>query len=414
MTDLSQQPIDGVMPSPPQCENSKMPPPARLHATTRADGTEHQPTRDIFLLMVVLNLAAIPGTSRDLPKFVLPWYHHLIAHGRFHALAGNFSNYSPPYLYLLSLGSLADQWLGPFLIVKLISILGNILLGLCGYRLLTAFIPPRQAILPSLAVPVLPTVLINGPWWGQCDALYAAPVILGVAELVRGRQATGLAALGLAFSVKLQAIFIAPLCLALLLKRRIALPYLAIPILVYGMMMLPAWLAGRPAYDLATIYLSQADYYHDLSRSAPNLWEYVHGLNLMRYETGLPIGLGLGLLTFAALVSLGLSRLKLNRENILLLATASAVALPYVLPAMHERYFFLGEIFSYLLAIVLPSPRLMRIAILLQIGSSLACMQYLLRIPASAAAGAIFVTWAVVLLLRQIRETSKSGQLATD
>ena len=74
---------------------------------------------------------------------------------------------------------------------------------------------------------------------------------------------------GIAFSIKAQAIFLAPFAIAFLISRRTPLRYWLIPPSVYAAMMAPAWAAGWPAADLATVYLRQAQYFDDLSMNAP-------------------------------------------------------------------------------------------------------------------------------------------------
>ena len=355
----------------------------------------------LLLGAALVNFCALPGTSGDLRKFVVPWYHYILEHGRFASLADGFANYTPPYLYLLSLGSFADGLVPPVLVVKLVSIAGSLALALCAYRLLTALLPRRTARLAACGLLLLPTVWINSAWWGQCDAIHAAASVLAVAQLMRGRWWSGMAALGLAMSFKFQAVFLAPLILYLLVSRRLPVASLLVPPLVYMLMMLPAWLAGRSAWDLATVYMMQAGYYFDLSASAPNIWEYIDGLHLVSYQHGVIIGTALGIAATIALTWIAWRR-HLDGENLLPLAVGATIALPYLLPKMHNRYFFLADVLSYAMAVSRPSPRRVRIAVMVQIGSTLASLRYLIKIPAGAPIGGIFMTAALVLIMREI------------
>ena len=57
---------------------------------------------------------------------------------------------------------------------------------------------------------------------------------------------------------------------------------------------------------------------------------------------------------------------ELMRHN-LLVAALSAAAMPYVLPRMHDRYFFIADLLS--LAVAFVYPRYWLAAVLFQIGS---------------------------------------------
>jgi len=363
----------------------------------------HSAPACIALICILYGLA-IPLTNKDILKGYMPWYDYIVAHGRFAALADNFADYTPPYLYLLSIGSLANGLLPSFLIIKLIAIAGTIGLAFGFFWLITALDYQGARRLPVLWLMLLPTVFLNGPWWGQTDAFYAGPLLFAIGEVLRRRPLTAMMAVGLALSFKMQAVFIAPLLLALLLARRIPWAYLAIPPIIYAAMMIPSWLAGRPVNDLIGIYGAQADTFQQLARDAPYFWTYLEGGHLVAYSTGVPIGLGLGVGATAWLGYLGWRERKLDPETLLLIAAAGAIILPFVLPKMHNRYFFLGDVLSFARAILFPSARRTRIAALMQAGSFLSGLAFVIGLPAGAPVGAIFMTAAVVLTLHELRD----------
>ena len=357
-----------------------------------------------LVLICILYALVIPFTNTDISKGYLPWYDYIVAHGRFAALADNFASYTPPYLYLLSIGSLANGLLPSFLIIKLIAIAGTIGLAFGFFWLITALDYQGARRLPVLWLMLLPTVFLNGPWWGQTDTFYAGPLLFAIGEVLRRRPLTAMMAVGLALSFKMQAVFIAPLLLALLLTRRVPWAYLAIPPIIYAAMMIPSWLAGRPVNDLIGIYGGQADTFQQLAKNAPNFWTYLEGVHLVAYSTGVPIGLGLGVGATAWLGYLGWRERKLDPETLLLIAAAGAIILPFVLPKMHNRYFFLGDVLSFARAILFPSARRTRIAALMQAGSFLSGLAFVIGLPAGAPVGAIFMTAAVVLTLHELRD----------
>lgn len=361
--------------------------------------------RDRYLLLgaaAALYLLSVPFVSGDMRVHLIPWTRYLVEHGRFAALADRFADYTPAYLYLLALASNAEAVLGPAGVIKLLSILGTIFGALTVRMVLAGCVPARAATNGALLTLLLPTMIGNGPVWGQCDALYGGCVLLAVAGFMRGSPAAAMAAVGLAIAFKLQGVFIAPLVLAMLLSRRAPLWTVLIPPLVYAAAMAPAWLAGRPAHDLATIYLAQGQSYHDLARSVPNIWQILRALVTIPYEAGVIVGL---LAAASAVVWLAWrARRHLDAPvDVLLVALTGAVLLPYLLPKMHNRYFFTADLLAFAYAFVRPTKRTVWIAVLVQLGSLLSYLTFLIHLTGGAFVGAFAMSAALVLVLREFR-----------
>ncbi|MBB3693599.1 hypothetical protein [Sphingomonas sp. BK580] len=353
------------------------------------------------VLASLVYLACVPLSNGDVRDHLLHWTAYIVAHGRFDALGHAFSEYAPPYLYLLSLGTLLAPALGQLAVIKLVSIAGTMFLALCVRWLLLACVDAPTASRACVLTLCLPTVVANGPAWGQCDALYAGCAVLAVGAVARGRILCAMLATGVAVSFKLQGVFIAPLLLATLLAARGRWWTLALLPTTYAAMMLPAWIAGRPARDLALLYLYQGAYFHDLARSVPNMWQVLRALAPeLPYVPGVLVGL---LLAAAAVVLVALaSRRRLDDpERVLLVALTGAMLVPYLLPKMHNRYFFLADVLAFAYAMVAGSPRAMRIAVLAQIASFLSYATFLLHLTGGAFVGALVMTAALVLVLRE-------------
>jgi hypothetical protein len=111
-----------------------------------------------------------PAQTFDMKEFLYPWLEHIEAKGPVGAFAHPFSNYTPVYLYLLAPASPLLAILHKISIIKGISVLGNLWLAWGAHRILHASgasAGPRAAALILL----LPTVLLNAAFLGQCDAL---------------------------------------------------------------------------------------------------------------------------------------------------------------------------------------------------------------------------------------------------
>lgn len=357
-------------------------------------------------LAAMIGFAALswPTATTDLPAYTLPWLEHIRRAGPLAAFAAPFGNYTPPYLYLLALvGPLAD-WLGPFAAIKLLSYAGHLLLALSGARLLRALGAPQPAHAALLLI--APTLLLNPAVLVQCDAFWAAPLTLAVAAAVERRQGAMLGWCGLAFAIKAQAAFTAPFFLAAALAHPPRWrDWAAAPLACIGAM-LPAWLAGWPAADLATIYLRQTGWSQALSLNAPNLWAWVQAVP---GAAALPLG---PVATIAALLAtlayVGIYRRRLRGADapaMLQAACLGALILPGLLPRMHERYFFMAEVLTLTLA--LAAPRWRRLALLVQLGAALGLLGYLSGWTALAMAGAVPMLIATAAVLPRGRAAAR-------
>jgi Gpi18-like mannosyltransferase len=101
-----------------------------------------------------------------------------------------------------------------------------------------------------------PTVVLNGSFWGETDMLYTSCLVACLYFLLAKKNTPGLIAFGLAFSFKLQAMFLAPFLLILLLKRAVSWKHLLLVPGVYLVTIIPAWLVGRPLPELLQVYLT--------------------------------------------------------------------------------------------------------------------------------------------------------------
>jgi hypothetical protein len=77
---------------------------------------------------------------------------------------------------------------------------------------------------------------------------------------------------------------------------------------------------------------------------------------------------------------------------------------PYLLPRMHERYFFAGEIFIFLAAMA--NRRFWPVAVALQIAAVLEYAQFLWEAPSHSVLATILMTLSLAFLLWFLRERS--------
>jgi Gpi18-like mannosyltransferase len=302
-------------------------------------------------------------SSPDLAFYLFPWLDHIRSAGPVAAFAAPFSNYTPPYLYLLSAASLLG--LSDLATVKLVAVGAVALLSVAVWRLLRALGSDSAADGAVVAL-LLPTVVLNGPMLGQCDALWAAPCLMAVAAAVERRPVAMATWAGLAFAVKAQAAFIAPFALVVIARDR-KWPPLLIPPAIYFLMVAPAWAAGWPIGDLLTVYAHQFGY-KELLSNAPNLWALPAAIT-GRAPPHVLFTLGYGLAACA--VALYLWKAPRRTMDAALLA---ALLFPFVLPKMHERFFFLADMLSF--AAAFADRRMVAVFVAVQAGSLLSLLAY--------------------------------------
>jgi Gpi18-like mannosyltransferase len=302
----------------------------------------------VAVLGLAVRKALFPFHSSDYLDFLRPWYDHLAARG-FAGLGDEFANYNVPYLYLL-LASTALP-LEPLTSIKLISVLFDVLLAVAGalivWRLGRGIF---RASLCGIVLFMLPTVLLNGAMWGQADSIFAAFVLLSVAAALRRRGLAAWVWFAVALAFKLQAVFLLPWIVVLAVVQRHRWWWPAAGLGVFLLLDVPAMIAGRSPASLAAVYTGQAETYRFLTLRAATIYQWVPDT---LYDLIRPAGLLFAMAVAALLCLVFLERWRAGLgEHELVVAGAASFALvvPLVLPQMHERYFFLGEVLVAVLA----------------------------------------------------------------
>ncbi len=209
------------------------------------------------ILGIFVRIVFLPVVSEDLIDFLLPWYDHILSQGLTDSIGGNFSNYTPPYLYLLGIATLTKGFLSATIAIKLISILFDLCNAFLVMRIVS--IRTKNENAPFIAGGLfflLPTVVLNSAAWGQANSIYTCFILASLFFVLKERPIPALVFFGVAFAFKAQAIFFAPFLLLLTLKRRIPWQgYLVVPV-IYLVMMVPALLAGRTLSSVISVYLN--------------------------------------------------------------------------------------------------------------------------------------------------------------
>jgi Gpi18-like mannosyltransferase len=334
----------------------------------------------------------------DMVQFVIPWYNHIVERGPVAAFAEPFSNYTPPYLYLLAAASLAHGVLAPLTVIKLLSVAGTGFLAFAIADLLKALGgEPKRAAFTF----VVPTIALNAALLGQCDALWAGACVFAVAAMIRGRAVRSLVWCGAAVAFKAQAAFIAPFIIGALVGRRTPLWQWPIPMLVYAALMAPAWLMGWPSADLATVYLRQADWFNFPGNLA-NPWIWASEFARHSAQPFYAIGYAAAAAAAAGIGVLAADSIRKPRA-MLLLALLSSFALPFLLPKMHERYYFLADALALAFVLAAPTRQSFYVAEIVQLASLASVLTYVYFYwhPVPALVGALVAAMAIFAIYRE-------------
>jgi Dolichyl-phosphate-mannose-protein mannosyltransferase len=171
--------------------------------------------------------------------------------------------------------------------------------------------------------------------------------------LLKDRSVLAMVFFGIAFSIKAQPLFLGPFLFLLFLRKRLSFSRFLIVPVVYMSMMLPAIYMGRPALELLLAYGGQASKFQDLTANAPTLYAFIPN---SYYDVVGPIGF-----VFTAIWALLWSffyarRLRSFPSGMFILAAfVSLSSIPFLLPKMHDRYFYLADVASLLVAMYYPS-----------------------------------------------------------
>lgn len=342
-----------------------------------AGRTQRLAAAAFIILALTVRLWVLDYETLDYQDFLSKWVQLFRDHGGFSALKYEIGNYNIPYLYFLALFSYCD--ISDLYLIKLLSIFFDILLAEGAMLLLGRFTRSaarRMGIF--FAVLFLPTVFLNGALWAQCDSSYAALALLGIYFALDDRPALSMVFAALAFGFKLQAVFVLPIYAVLWMYKKLRLRHFIIFPAAYIALVLPAVLLGRPFVETLTLYFNQAGSIGSgLNYNSPSVYSLFQYSLPAEYES-LAATLGIIAAFIFMLAVLGIcfiNRHRLNDGAVIGAALLLAIGIPFFLPHMHERYFFLADVLSLLMAFI--SPLFSAAAVFAQFASLLGYHAYL-------------------------------------
>lgn len=323
----------------------------------------------IFSVGTLIRFLLRDMTSLDSENFLVPWFNDIKEAGGFSGLGEQVGDYNILYQTIIALFTYIP--LKALYAYKLFSCVFDVLLALMSaYTVfhLSSNNKPALAVTAFGLVYLSPIVFLNSAWWAQCDAIYTFFGLLSLFLLAKKKDLAAAIVYSIAFTFKLQAIFLLPVIMFVLFMRKKShmLFLLLIPV-VMTVLSLAGLLSGRNASDVFTIYFSQTSIYKSVALNYPSVWglasdtvyaaSYFAGKELISPEQLYNIlKYPAIIITAAALCIYMLVWLKKNinidLKSIIIMSFILSYTCVLLLPSMHERYGYIYEILALIIAFI--------------------------------------------------------------
>lgn len=341
----------------------------------------------ITFISLILRFSLFNCVRGDYTNFLKPWYQR-IYEGGFTSLGQSFGDYTPSYYYLLyfiSLFKFDSESIYVLWGIKTISIICDYVIGV--FVALIVYHLTRDKIKSILAYFFTIfglTVFLNSSLWGQCDSIYSSFCIISLYYLLKDKPNKAMIFYGFAFCFKLQSIFFLPVIIVFYLRQKMKLRSLLWVIVIYSLLAIPSCLASDNFFnrflEIWAVYFNQsANSYKQLTLNAGTFYAMIFtNFKAEEYISSFALFLSIGIIgTYIFLIYR--SKVEFNSIIWAKVATLFLLVVPYFLPHMHERYFYLADVVVIIYALI--NPKKFYVAILAILNSMIGYMVYLWNIP---------------------------------
>ena len=351
----------------------------------------------VCALAMLMRLSFIEHVSSDYEIYLSDWLAKLGSLSFSGGMRAGIGEYNVLYQYILF--AVTRLPVPPLYAVKTVSLIGDALLAGALSRLCAR---DRKASVTALcAALLLPSVALNGGMFAQCDSLYAACGLWALFLALDGKPARSAALFALSLAFKLQAAFLLPMVAVLYAMRRLRLTDALVFVGTLILVALPALIGGKPLSAIVGIYTAQTRLYTGLTYNAPTLFGLMNTAGLDVYAYG-NFGMALSLGACAALVAYGVQNAReMDEGDAVNLAFVMTLLVVFLLPRMHERYFYLPLALS--LAAAVRERRMIPCAALLELAMLATLLDMGLALSACSAMVLLAIVWAL-LCARRIKK----------
>ena len=344
----------------------------------------------VTIISIVVRIRGLNVLSIDMKGPLLRWFYLIKNNGGLKALALNIGDYNMPYLTIMAL--LTYIPISPIIALKMVSIIFDYLLAFFSVRLIKEILKERYnikiGIIGYSVIILLPTVILNSSFWGQCDSIYVTFIVISLIYLIRERYIMSFVFLGISFSFKLQFIFVLPVyVLYYLSKKKMHLKYFFVIPLVNIIMCIPAILFGKGILDCLKVYLNQTkEYNYSISLNFPGIYSLLFNARKEDNLVMLPnqwiskfMIVLVGIIFFSIALYVIIKNLKFNNYLIIETTVWSVLICTCFLPYMHDRYAYIADVFSIMYCILYGKKKIY-VPIGIQISSLYTYLFFLYRI----------------------------------
>ncbi len=311
----------------------------------------------LWIFALIIRIKLFPIESADYYGFLKLWMDQIRELGYFRSLGTEISNYSSSYMYLMCLvGVLTDDSLTG---LKVVSTVFDYAASVAVFLIIWELTHNTRRALIGMSILLLsPTVILDSAYWCQCDIIYTSLILFALYFFLKDNSRLCFIMLGIAFSFKLQTLFILPFLVIMYLKKRKINPLhlLYLPA-IYVVSSLPAWMFGRSFKSLMSVYFSQGSYYPWGTLEYPNIYALMDEVMPDGHHMTEVTGAG----TFLTIMLLGVlayliytKKFRLTEEAIITIALFSVAVTVFFLPHMHDRYGFLVDLLAIVYAVQRP------------------------------------------------------------
>ena len=295
-------------------------------------------------LTLFTRVSLLPHVTDDFSDYLNIWMQYMLELPGAESLSAEIANYNMPYLYLLfGIAKLVPYAYFMFSL-KVFSVLFDFILAYYVMKLVSMLREDRMTqIVSFFAALLVPSVIVNSAMWGQCDSVFSAFALGGLYFGLNKKSRLCWAFFALALSFKLQTVFLMPMLIVFLVRKDIRLRDIWVFAAVFVGLLIPAMLAGRSPVSCISVYWNQANSYSELSMLAPNVFAWLpQGTksNIPVTAAGIFIA---GTVVLGFLLYLYWRKDRLNTRDLIKASLIFTVLIPFFLPLMHDRYFYLAD-----------------------------------------------------------------------
>lgn len=318
----------------------------------------------VTFLGIIVRLSLKDGINGDITTYLIPWYENIKENGGIGKpvfdIAGRVCNYTFPYQFLIYIMTRIP--INPIYLYKALSCIFDIFNGAAVAHVIFLLFKDGQenfkarnlSVLGFIIVMIHPIIIANSALWGQCDSIYTFWILMALIEAINEKYIRMFVFYGIAFSFKIQAIFILPFFLFLYFrKRKFSIMYLFIVPLTVILMNIPAFIQGRTIGEAFGIYVDNVGLYSRLALNYPSFWLIFCG-DLKDEEYFLVKNFAI--IIMVAMLALHMfiwiiNKVELSAENIINCAFIIVYTAVIFLPGMHERYGYVYEMLAIIILV---------------------------------------------------------------